>query len=105
MTPAIAEQSPATTYTHTVTFFTGTPESSAARALPPVAYSQRPKVVRASTSAITSATTTMISTPIGMPRMRLKPSHSKPVLPSPSSPERSLMVRPFVISSATPRTT
>ena len=105
MIPATAEHSPEMTYTHTVTVRTGTPESCAARSLPPVAYSHRPKVVRPSTTAMTRAITAMMSTPAGIPRMRLKPSHSKPVLPSPSSPERSLIVRPLVISSAKPRTT
>ena len=60
---------------------------------------------RPSTTAMTRAITAMMSTPAGMPRIRLKPSHSKPVLPSAASPERSLIVRPLVISSAKPRTT
>ncbi|MCY1310121.1 hypothetical protein D9M70_602850 [compost metagenome] len=89
----------------TVVNRTGTPDSSAARALPPLAYTQRPKAVRLSSTAATTATMASTSTPTGMPRTWSKPSQLKPVLPNSGRPPRLLKVNPLVISSATPRAT
>ena len=105
MSPATEAQMPEMTYTHTVTALTGTPESAAARSLPPEAYSQRPKVERLSTNPRIRAMMPMMMTPIGMPSSRLNPSQSNPVFPSSGLPERLLTVSPLVIRSAMPRTT
>ena len=72
-----------------MTCLTGTPESSAARSLPPTAYSQRPKGARAMTSATTAVKMIMSHTDVGSPRGRETPRKEKPVLPKAFSPARS----------------
>src|SRR3954453_4877387 len=86
--PAIAAQKPEIMYTRTVTLRTGTPASSAARALPPSAYTQRPNGVLRVRKTAASENTTISQIPVGMRRMSPEPKKSKPVLPSCGLPSR-----------------